>query len=46
MAPDVDGSADGSSWRLLGVAHRPELLEGLGAINGWLLGTGGLEDVV
>ena len=46
MASDIDTSADGSTWRLLWVAHGPELLEGLGAIDGRLLGTGSLEDVI
>lgn len=39
------GESDGSSVTLL-TTDRPELLEGLGTIDGWLLDTGGLEDIV
>lgn len=46
VAAKVDCAADGSSGVLLGGADRPELLEGLGAVDGGLVVTGGLEDVV
>ena len=46
VASGVDGTADGSSGVLLGVANRPELLEGLCAVDGWLVVSRGLEDII
>ena len=39
------GESDGSGVTLA-ATDRPELLEGLGTIDGWLLGTRSLENVV
>lgn len=46
VARSGHSAADGSSWCLLGVTDRPVLLEGLCTVDGWLVGTSGLEDVV
>ncbi len=46
VAADVDGAADRAAGVLLWVADRPELLEGLRTINGWLVDTSGLQDGV
>ena len=46
VASSADGAADAASGVLLGVADRPELLEGLGTVDRGLVGTSGLEDVV
>jgi hypothetical protein len=46
VARDVDTTADRSSGVLLGVTDRPELLEGLGTIDGGLVVASSLEDIV
>ena len=46
VACNVDLTADSSSGVLLGVADGPELLEGLGSIDGWSVDTGSLQDIV
>jgi len=46
VAASADCTADGSAGVLLGVANRPKLLESLGAIDGRLVDTSRLENVV
>jgi hypothetical protein len=46
VATSVDGAADLASGVPLGVADGPELLEGLGSVDGGLVDTGGLQDIV
>jgi len=42
---EVVGKGNGSSSALV-LADRPELLEGCSTDDGWLVGTGGLQDVI
>jgi len=46
VAASADCTTDGPARVLLGVANRPKLLEGLGAIDRRLIDASGLENVV
>ena len=43
---NINRARKSSARRLLGVADRPVLLKGRGSLDGGLVGTGGLEDII